>query len=65
MKYHKSKTLWLNFIVLCLSLFDSEFFQMLGINENTTNIINASVIKITAILNIALRVFFTQKEMDK
>lgn len=62
-KYYNSSTLWVNFIILILSLFDKEFFEILGVNENTSNIILAVTIKIVAVLNIALRIFFTNTQI--
>lgn len=61
--FYKSITLWINFAILVLSLFDSEFFSAIGIKEHTALIINATIIKLVAVLNIALRVFFTDSKI--
>ena len=61
MKKHavKSMTLWINFAILVLSMFDREFFDAMGFSEQLTNIVLAWFVKLAAILNIALRIFFT------
>lgn len=62
-KYYQSYTLWINFIILVISLFDKEFFDTLGVSEHISNAILALSIKIIAIMNIALRLFFTNSEI--
>ena len=58
-KYYQSKTIWVNFAILCLSLFDKEFFSMMGLSEQTVAITTSIIIKVVAILNIGLRLFTT------
>lgn len=58
-KYYHSRTIWINFIILCLSLFDSEFFSVLGMTEQAIAITTSVIIKVVAILNIGLRLFTT------
>jgi hypothetical protein len=58
-KYYQSRTIWINFAILCLSLFDSEFFSMLGLSEQAVAITTSIIVKVVAILNIGLRLFTT------
>lgn len=54
---HHSKTIWINFIILVLSIFDTQFFNSLGLSEHTTIVITSILVKVIAIGNIALRLF--------
>ena len=54
---HHSLTIWINFIILVLSIFDTHFFDSLGLSEHTTLIITSILVKVVAIANIALRLF--------
>ncbi len=51
----KSWTLWANFLILTLSIFDSDFFELFELSEKTIAIILGVIVKGVAILNIALR----------
>lgn len=59
-KAYHSKVVWINFIILVLSLFDSEFFSALGLQEQTIVLISSILVKVVAIGNIALRFLTTQ-----
>ena len=58
-KFYHSRTIWANFIILCLALFDKEFFNVFGLSEHIVVIITSILVKTIAILNIALRLFTT------
>jgi hypothetical protein len=62
--FYKSKTVIFNAILLILSIFDKEFFLLLGIEPNAVAIINALIIKVTAAGNIILRTVFTKGEIE-
>lgn len=56
---HKSLTLWVNFVILLLSLFDHDFFKLMGLSEHSSLVLMGVIVKLTAALNLVLRVFFT------
>ena len=56
-KYYQSKTIWINFIILVLSHFDAQFFQVIGLNDHQITLLTSVIIKIVAIANIGLRLF--------
>ena len=62
--FYKSWTLWVNFFILVLSLFDSAFFSLFSLSESTIAIILGLLVKITAIGNIALRVFMSDTKIS-
>lgn len=62
--FYESKTVIFNAILLILSMFDKEFFLMLGIEPNAVMIINALIIKFIAIGNILIRTIFTKGEIE-
>lgn len=58
-KPHQSITLWVNFLILLLSMFDAEFFKLMGLSEHQAMVVLAIIVKAVAALNLILRVFFT------
>ena len=58
----KSWTLWINFLILMIALFDKEFFSIMGVSEQGTNVILALSVKFIAILNLLLRFFQHSKK---
>lgn len=56
-KYYHSKTIWINFLILVLSLFDAQFFEAIGLNDHQITILTSVIIKVVAVGNIALRLF--------
>lgn len=60
----KSVTLWINFLILALSMFDQAFFETFGFSEHDTNRVLMVCVKITALLNLVLRVFFTNSALN-
>jgi hypothetical protein len=61
--YYKSLTIWVNFIILALSLFDAQFFMLFDLSEHTTAIILGVIVKIIAVGNIALRLFLSDTKL--
>lgn len=61
--FYESKTVIFNSILLILSIFDKEFFLILGIEQNAVMIINALIIKFIAAGNILIRTVFTKGEI--
>jgi len=58
-KPYKSITLWVNFLILALSMFDAQFFHLFNLTPGQVAIVMAIVVKVVAVLNLVLRVFFT------
>lgn len=59
-KVYQSRVVWINFIILTLSLFDTQFFQALGLADATIMIVSSILVKIVAVGNIALRFLTNQ-----
>ena len=62
--FYKSVTLWVNFIILFIALIDAEYLKQLGVPETAVTIAVASLTKVTAVLNIGLRLFVTKQPID-
>ena len=56
----KSWTVWINFIILALTMLDKEYLGLLGLGEQAVALFMATMLKVTAILNLILRIFFTR-----
>ena len=62
--FYKSWTLWVNFLILVLSLFDAPFFALFELSDKATAIVLGIILKISAIGNIALRVFMSETKIS-
>ena len=62
--FYKSWTLWVNFLILVLSLFDAPFFELFELSDKAIAIVLGIILKISAIGNIALRVFMSEKKLS-
>ena len=63
-KIQNSKVVWINAIILIIALFDKEFFSLYEFSDTTVLKIVITLTKLTAALNIILRIFFTTKPLS-
>ena len=63
-KIQNSKVVWINAIILIIALFDKEFFSLFEFSDTTVLKIVITLTKLTAALNIILRIFFTTEPLS-
>lgn len=63
-KIQNSKVVWINAIILIIALFDKEFLSLFGFSDTTVLIVVSTLTKLTAALNIILRIFFTTEPLS-
>ena len=61
--FYKSWTLWVNFLILVLSLFDAPFFALFDMSEKAIGIALGIILKVVAVGNIALRLFMSESKI--
>ena len=61
--FYKSWTLWVNFLILVLSLFDAPFFALFEMSEKAIGIALGIILKVVAVGNIALRLFMSDSKI--
>lgn len=64
-KIYMSKTMWFNFILLALAMFDKEFFQTMGVPDILLPKIEIILVKLCAVGNLFLRYYSSQDEIEK
>lgn len=57
---YQSATVWINFVILLVAIFDHDFFSIFGLNDATIAKLMILGVKLTALGNIILRVFITK-----
>jgi hypothetical protein len=60
---YKSATVWVNFIVLFIAIFDHDFFSVFGFDDDTIAKFMMLGMKLTALANIYMRIFLTKTKI--
>lgn len=63
--FYKSWTIWVNFLILVLSLFDAPFFALFNLSEHAIAILLGIIVKVIAVGNIALRLFVSETKLTR
>ena len=62
--YYKSATIWLNFIILAISLFDRELFSIFGMSDENISKVMIVLMRVVALLNIIIRTWLTKSKIS-
>ena len=63
-KAYMSKTVWFNIALLCLAMFDRDFFETMGVEKVLLPKIEIILVKICAIGNLILRYYSTSEKIE-